>query len=80
MDEQELYINFDEYETARKMINIYRNKYKNTLEKYKQDPEYQTIEKIQSEQILYKKAKAKKKFENEENISLDETSDDIDID
>ena len=75
-----LNINFDEYETARKMINIYRNKYKNTLEKYKQDPEYQTIEKIQSEQILYKKAKAKKKFENEENISLDETSDDIDID
>ena len=71
-----LNINFNEYEIARKMINNYRNKYKDTLEKYKNDPEYQTIEKMQSEQILIKKAKMKLKLEEQEN-SLDETSDDI---
>jgi hypothetical protein len=71
-----LNINFNEYEVARKMISNYRKKYKDTLEKYKNDPEYQTIEKMQSEQMLIKKAKMKLKLEEEEN-SLDETSDDI---
>ena len=52
-------INYDRYETARIWINRYRIKYKSTLEKYKNDPEYQTIEKIQSVQQVIKKNKIK---------------------
>lgn len=50
-------INYEEYEIARNLINKYRNKYKDVLEKYKNDPEYQTIEKIQSVQMEIKKNK-----------------------
>ena len=50
-------INYEEYEIARNTINRYRNKYKDVLEKYKDDPEYQTIEKIQSVQMEIKKNK-----------------------
>ena len=50
-------INYEEYEIARNLINRYRNKYKDVLEKYKNDPEYQTIEKIQSVQMEIKKNK-----------------------
>ncbi len=52
-------INYDKYEMARTWINRTRIKYKNILEKYKNDPEYQTIEKIQSEQIIIRKNKIK---------------------
>ena len=69
-------VNYEEYECVRNIINIYRNKYKDTLEKYKKDPEFQTIEKIQSEQIIVKKAKTKM----EEGKTLDQTIDDICVD
>ena len=52
-------INYDRYEEARIWINRNRIKYKNTLEKYKNDPEYQTIEKIQSVQQEIRKDKIK---------------------
>ena len=52
-------INYDRYEEARIWINRNRIKYKNTLEKYKNDPEYQTIEKIQSVQQEIRKNKIK---------------------
>ena len=70
-------INYDNYEKVRNYINIYRNKYKDTLEKYKNDPEYQTIEKIQSIQNKIRKSKTKK----EEEKSIDEnTKDDFLVD
>ena len=52
-------INYDKYEIARTWINRTRIKYKKIIEKYKNDPEYQTIEKIQSEQIIIRKNKIK---------------------
>ena len=52
-------INYDKYEMARTWINRTRIKYKKIIEKYKNDPEYQTIEKIQSEQLIIRKNKIK---------------------
>ena len=52
-------INYEKYETVRIWINRYRIKYKNVLEKYKNDPEYQTIEKIQSVQQVLRKNRIK---------------------
>ena len=66
-------INYNEYEMARCWINKYRIKYQNTLEKYKNDPEYQTIEKIQS---VIKEVK-KNKPKVEEDKIFDYTMDDI---
>ena len=57
-------------------INKLRIKYKNILEKYKNDPEYQTIEKIQSIQQVIKKNKKKP----DDDIVLDHTVDDIYVD
>ena len=64
-------INYELYETARIWINRYRIKYKSVLEKYKNDPEYQTIEKIQSVQLDIRKNR--KKPEDEK--TLDHTMD-----
>lgn len=69
-------INYEEYELARNWINKCRNKYKDILEKYKNDPEYQTIEKIQSVQMNLKN----KKFKVEDDKTLDHTMDDFNID
>ena len=52
-------INYEYYENARIWINRYRIKYKDILEKYKNDPEYQTIEKIQSVQQVLRKNRIK---------------------
>ena len=57
-------------------INKLRIKYKKILEKYKNDPEYQTIEKIQSIQQVIKKNKKKP----DDDIVLDHTVDDIYVD
>jgi hypothetical protein len=48
-------INYEKYESTRCWINRLRIKYKDILVKYKNDPEYQTIEKIQSVQQVIKK-------------------------
>jgi hypothetical protein len=69
-------INYDRYEEARIWINRYRIKYKNTLEKYKNDPEYQTIEKIQSVQQVIRKNKTKP----DEDKILDHTIEEFYID
>lgn len=69
-------INYQEYEIARNWINKCRNKYKDILEKYKNDPEYQTIEKIQSIQMEIKN----KRFKVEDDKTLDHTMDDFYID
>lgn len=69
-------INYQEYEIARNWINRCRNKYKDILEKYKNDPEYQTIEKIQSIQMEIKN----KRFKVEDDKTLDHTMDDFYID
>ena len=66
-------INYDKYETARLWINRYRIRYQKVLDKYKNDPEYQTIEKIQSVQQVIKKNKNKNEDDN--NIELDHTVD-----
>ena len=66
-------INFDKYETARIWINRYRIKYKGVLEKYKNDPEYQTIEKLQSVQQIIRKSKTKP----DDDKTLDHTMDDF---
>ena len=64
-------INYEYYETARIWINRYRIKYKDILEKYKNDPEYQTIEKIQSVQQVLRKNRIKP----EDDKTLDHTMD-----
>jgi vacuolar-type H+-ATPase subunit E/Vma4 len=69
-----LNINFNEYEVARKMISNYRKKYKDTLEKYKNDPEYQTIEKIQSIQMEIKNNRLQKVDDDK---TFDHTVDDF---
>jgi hypothetical protein len=60
-EKNSLYRDFDlnsqEYEAAKTVINRYRIIYKDILEKYKNDPDYQTIEKIQSIQQEIKKNK-----------------------
>ena len=66
-------INYDKYEAARIWINRYRIKYKDVLEKYKNDPEYQTIEKIQSVQQIIRKSKTKP----DDDKTLDHTMDDF---
>ena len=68
-----LNINYEEYELARSLINKYRNNYKDTLEKYKNDPEYQTIEKIQSVQMEIKKNNIK----IEDDTTFDHTMDEF---
>lgn len=68
-----LNINYEEYEKARNIINTFRNKYKNTLEKYKSDPEYQTIEQTQSLHNKIKKCKTMIK----DGKSLDDTTDEL---
>ena len=69
-------INYEKYETVRIWINRYRIRYKDILEKYKNDPEYQTIEKIQSVQLDLKKNKIKP----EDDKTLDHTFDDFYVD
>ena len=69
-------INFEKYESIRLWINKLRNQYKNILEKYKNDPDYQTIEKIQSVQQIIKKNKKKP----DDDIILDHTMDDFYLD
>ena len=64
-------INYEYYENARIWINRYRIKYKDILEKYKNDPEYQTIEKIQSVQQVLRKNRIKP----EDDKTLDHTMD-----
>lgn len=66
-------INYEEYEIARSTINGYRNKYKDVLETYKNDPEYQTIEKIQSVQMEIKK----NKYAVEDDKTFDHTMDEF---
>ena len=68
-------INYDRYESIRMLINRMRIKYKNILEKYKNDPDYQTIEKIQSIQQVIKKNKQKSDID-----ALDHTIDDFYVD
>ena len=79
-EKNSLYRNFDlkfeEYEAARTMINRYRIIYKDILEKYKNDPDYQTIEKIQSVQQEIKK----NKMHVEDDKTFDHTMDDFYID
>jgi hypothetical protein len=69
-------LNFEEYEAAKTMINRYRIIYKDILEKYKNDPDYQTIEKIQSVQQEIKK----NKMHVEDDKTFDHTMDDFYID
>ena len=69
-------INFEQYETIRNWIKKCRNKYIKILENYKNDPEYQTIEKIQSVQQEIRKNKMKK----EDDKVFDFTIDDIYVD
>ena len=66
-------INYDKYETARLWINRYRIRYQKVLDKYKNDPEYQTIEKMQSVQQEIKKNKNQVADDN--NLELDHTMD-----
>lgn len=70
-------INYQEYEMARSWINKCRNRYKDVLEKYKNDPEYQTIEKIQSVQMEIKNNKLN---QFKDNNTLDHTVDDFYVD
>ena len=70
-------INYENYEIARNWINRIRILYKDSLEKYKNDPEYQTIEKIQSVQM---EIKNNKKNKVEDDKTLDHTMDDFYID
>ena len=69
-------INYQEYEIARNWISKCRNKYKDILEKYKNDPDYQTIEKIQSVQMEIKNQKIKV----EDDKTFDHTMDDFYVD
>jgi hypothetical protein len=69
-------LNFEEYEAAKTMINRYRIIYKDILEKYKNDPDYQTIEKIQSIQQEIKK----NKIRVEDDKTFDHTMDDFYVD
>ena len=70
-------INYQNYEIARNWINRIRILYKDSLEKYKNDPEYQTIEKIQSVQ---QEIKHKKMKNEDDNKTFDHTIDDFNID
>lgn len=69
-------LNYKEYEMARSWINKYRIRYKSVLEKYKNDPDYQTIEKIQSIQQEIKK----NKYKVEDDKTFDHTMDDFYVD
>ena len=60
---------------ARNWINQTRIRYKDILEKYKNDPEYQTIEKIQSVQQEIRK----NKNIIDDNNTFDHTIDDFNI-
>ena len=69
-------LNLEEYELAKTAINRYRIKYKDILEKYKNDPDYQTIEKIQSVQQEIKK----NKIHVDDDKTFDHTMDDFYVD
>lgn len=69
-------IHYQEYEVARNWISRIRNKYKDVLEKYKNDPDYQTIEKMQSVQMEIKNNKHK----IEDDKTFDRTFDDFYVD
>ena len=69
-------INYQEYEIARNWIRQCRNKYKDILEKYKNDPAYQTIEKIQSIQMEIRN----QKMRVEDDRTFDHTMDDFYVD
>ena len=58
----------EQYDLIKGRINSFRLKYGTILQKYKNDPEYQTIEKIQSVQkaIYTKKERAKKNLDGDE--------------
>ena len=73
---REFDLNYEEYEAAKTMINRYRIIYKDILEKYKNDPDYQTIEKIQSVQQEIKK----NKIHVEDDKTFDHTMDDFYVD
>lgn len=73
---REFDLNYEEYEAAKTMINRYRIIYKDILEKYKNDPDYQTIEKIQSIQQEIKK----NKMHVEDDKTFDHTMDDFYVD
>ena len=79
-EKNSLYRDFDlnsqEYEAAKTVINRYRIIYKDILEKYKNDPDYQTIEKIQSIQQEIKK----NKMRVEDDKTFDHTMDDFYVD
>ena len=61
----------EQYEVIKSRINRYRIRCKNIMQKYKNDPEYQTIEKIQSIHMAIDTQKEKnKKGENEGDILL----------
>ena len=64
-------INYEYYENARIWINRYRIKYKDILEKYKNDPEYKNKKKIQSVQQVLRKNRIKP----EDDKTLDHTMD-----
>jgi hypothetical protein len=68
-------IRYEEYEIARNWINQTRIRYKDILEKYKNDPDYQTIEKIQSVQQEIQKNKKVV----DDNCTFDHTIDDINV-
>lgn len=70
-------INYQRYEAARNWINRCRIMYKDILEKYKNDPDYQTIEKMQSIQMEIKNDKLKK-FDDDK--TFDYTMDDFYVD
>jgi hypothetical protein len=67
-------IRYEEYEMARNWINQTRIRYKDILEKYKNDPEYQTIEKIQSIQMEIKNNRLQKVDDDK---TFDHTVDDF---
>ena len=70
-------INYQEYEIARSWISKIRNRYLSALEKYKNDPEYQTIEKIQSVQM---EVKNNKLIKADDDRTFDHTMDDFYVD
>ena len=74
----------EQYQLIKFRINNYRVKYGPILQKYKNDPEYQTIEKIQSVQkaiyTMKEKEKAKRKELDGDEFTINRTVDGLDFD
>ena len=72
----------EQYEIIKSRINKYRIRYDSIMQKYKNDPEYQTIEKIQSVQMAIDIQKEKNKemiMKNQgEDFTLEKTVDNLD--